>query len=291
MATKKANEIVKANALIEASYRLSVEEQRIILACIAQVRRGQSLTDQQLYVVSAKQVSELSGTNINTTYRDLKAVAERLFERRVMLYEAPNGKGEFKARLTRWVQEVAYYRNKGQLGLRFATALIPYLSQLTSHFTHYALSDVARMTSSHAIRIYELLIQWQNLGEREIPLDWLQECLELKGCYPVFKDFKRRVIVPAVNQINTLSPLKVAWQPIKTGRKITALHFAFKRQEDKAKRVLTRSSDEITRQEIERSAKPGESYEQATQRIRRERLRKARADKPTRPAKLEHKPA
>lgn len=36
--------VYKANALVEASYRLSLYEQRIILACIAQVRRDDTLT-------------------------------------------------------------------------------------------------------------------------------------------------------------------------------------------------------------------------------------------------------
>jgi plasmid replication initiation protein len=162
--------------------------------------------------------------------------------------------------------------------------MIPYLSQLTTHFTRYALSDVARMSSAHAIRLYELLIQWQRAREREIPLAWLQERLGVRGQYPRFADFRRRVIEPAAKQINSLSPLEVTWQPIKTGRKVTALQFEFKRK-GKAKQVSLRSSGEITRQEVERLAKPGESYEAAAQRILRERLRKPRPDKPARLAK------
>ncbi|MFM9272208.1 replication initiation protein, partial [Halomonas elongata] len=34
-------QVYKSNALIEASYRLTPAEQRIMLACIAQVRRDQ----------------------------------------------------------------------------------------------------------------------------------------------------------------------------------------------------------------------------------------------------------
>ncbi|KAE9623957.1 replication initiation protein, partial [Parasedimentitalea maritima] len=57
-------QIYKANALVEASYRLSLYEQRIILACISQVRRDEPLTDQKLYTISAQQISEMTGTRL-----------------------------------------------------------------------------------------------------------------------------------------------------------------------------------------------------------------------------------
>ena len=229
MAAKKTNEIVKANAPVEASYRLSVSEQRIILACIAQVRRDQPLTDELMYTVTATQYAEFVGTGSNNAYQELEKAAIRLKRREVYLGDEPNGKGrKRKVMVTNWVQTIVYHADEGRVELRFNKDMVPYLSQLTVQFTRYALSDVARMTSSHAIRLYELMAQWQNQGIWEISLSWLQECLGLKGQYPAFQDFKRRVIRPAVKQINTLSPLKAAWQPIKTGRKITALRFEFK---------------------------------------------------------------
>lgn len=45
--------VYKSNSLVEASYRLSVAEQRILLACISQVRRGETITDEIMYSVSA----------------------------------------------------------------------------------------------------------------------------------------------------------------------------------------------------------------------------------------------
>jgi plasmid replication initiation protein len=284
MPKPKKQEVVKSNALVEAAYRLSVSEQRIILACIAQVRRDMPLTDEIMYSVKVEDIARLSGSRSKSLYEEIERAAGQLFDRRVAFYEAPNGLGKPRVRHTRWVQTVDYCTDEGRVDLRFSKDMVPYLSQLTVQFTRYALSDVARMTSSHAIRLYELLAQWQSQGVREIPLPWLQEVLGLKGRYPTFKDFRRRVVEPAVKQINSLSPLVVTWQPIKTGRKVTALQFEFKRK-GKAKQVSLRSSGEITRQEVERLAKPGESYEAAAQRILRERLRKPRPDKPARLAK------
>ncbi|MBE0465541.1 replication initiation protein, partial [Halomonas colorata] len=220
-------QVYKANALVEASYRLSLYEQRIVLACIAQVRRDEPLTDQQLYIVSAQQIAEMTGTKLGTAYQNLKAASERLFERRVTLHEPPNGKSGGKVRLTRWVQEVVYQEDQGTVSLRFSQPMVPYLSQLSAQFTRYALADVAKMTSAHAIRLYELLCQWRDAGKREVELTWFRDALQLEDRYSNIRDLKRRVIEPAVEQINEHSPMWVKWSQRKTGRRVSHLVFTF----------------------------------------------------------------
>ena len=275
--------IYKSNALVEASYRLSVYEQRIVLACIAQVRRDAPLTDQQLYNVSAQQIADMTGTQLGTAYQNLKSAAERLYRREVTLREAPNGRGRAKVRLTRWVQTVEYLEAEGMVALRFGTDMVPYLSQLTEQFTRYALADVAHMDSAHAIRLYELLCQWRDAGEREVTIEWLREAFQLDGKYPAIKDFKKRVIEPAVEQINELTPLWVKWSQRKTGRRVSHLLFAFgkKPSEKAAKARKAKASGNakgkdksasgaiygIPRAIIEAQARTGESYEDAALRL------------------------
>lgn len=274
--------VYKSNALIEASYRLSVYEQRIILGCIAQVRRDEPLTDQRLYTVSAQQIADMTGTQLGTAYQNLKAAAERLFRREVTLHEAPNGQGGAKVRLTRWVQEVVYQKDQGTIALRFSQPMVPYLSQLTEQFTRYALTDVARMDSAHAIRLYELLCQWRDFGQREVSIEWLRESFQLEGKYPAIKDFKRWVIQPAVKQINEYSPLWVKWDQRKTGRRVSHLVFTFgekavekagrnKRKEDQKSLGISeehRSIYGIPPDVIAKHACPGDSWEDAALRAK-----------------------
>jgi plasmid replication initiation protein len=281
--------VYKSNALIEASYRLSVYEQRIILGCIAQVRRDAPLTDQHLYTVTAQEIADLAGIGVKTAYRDLKAAAERLFRREVTLHEAPNGKGGAKIRLTRWVQEVVYQEDQGTVALRFSQPMVPYLSQLTEQFTRYALADVAHMDSAHAIRLYELLCQWRDAGEREVSIEWLRDAFQLDGKYPAIKDFKKRVLDIAVEQVNELSPMWVKWSQRKTGRRVSHLVFTFgeKPSEKPVKAQKAKASGNakgkdknatgaiygIPRAIIEAKARTGESYEDAALRLLNEAKR------------------
>lgn len=221
-------DIYKSNALVEAQYRLSVAEQRIILACIKHVRRDERITDDELYSVSATQIADISGTSTKQAYRELEKAALRLKQRDVRLLEEPNGQGKKrKVMVTGWVQTIIYVEDEGRVELRFTKDMLPYLSELSTQFTRYSLADVAQMTSGHAIRLYELLCQWRNLGRREVSIEQLRDMFQVQDMYPALKDLKRRVIEPAVEQINEHSPLWVKYEQHKTGRRVTHLTFTF----------------------------------------------------------------
>ena len=265
--------IVKSNHIIEASYRLSVAEQRVILSAISQVRRDQPVTDEVLYSVTAVEIAELCATDPKTAYRDLQNAAERLQTRRVTLILEPDGVTirSKRRRVICWVQSVDYIDQEGRIELRFGKDILPYLTGLQREFTRYALSDVAKMTSAYGIRLYELLAQWVG-GHREIAVDDLRRWLQLEDRYPLMADLRRWVIEPAVKQINEHSPISVSWDQRKTGRKVTHLQFAFTPKET-AVPVLAKASKRpkkrpvITKKEAEKLAKTGETYEMLYQRL------------------------
>ena len=268
-------QIVKSNQIIEASYRLSVAEQRVILSAISQVRRDKPVTDEVLYSVTAAELAQLCGTDPKTAYRDLQNAAERLQTRRVSLLLEPDGVTirSKRRRVTCWVQTVDYIDQEGRIEMRFGKDILPYLTGLQREFTRYALSDVAKMTSAYGIRLYELLVQWPE-GHREVALDDLRRWLQLEERYPSIKDLKRRVLDPAVEQINEHSPLMLSWGQRKTGRRVTHLVFdyALKKPTKTASGVTDaakkkRKSGKLTDADITRLARPGETWETARSRL------------------------
>lgn len=263
--------VYKSNALIEASYRLSVTEQRIILACISQARRDGPITDKIFYSVSVADIAEMAGTESKSLYDELAKAAKKLKRQDVYIALEPNG-GGYKPKIlqTSWVQSCIYIEREGRVELRFNTDMIPYLAELEKQFTRYSLADVVKMTSSHAIRLFELLIQYENMGHREISIDDFRKWLMLEDSYPLMAELRRRVIEPAVEQINKHSSLAVTWGQRKAGRKVTHLTFDFSPQKPaklaKAAKPKGKASG-MTEAEIAALARPGETWEQVRARL------------------------
>ncbi|MGE3388281.1 MAG: replication initiation protein [Bdellovibrionales bacterium] len=263
--------IYKSNALVEAAYTLTMAEQKIILAAITQVRRDEPVTDEVRYAITANALADMAGFVAKHEYRALKAATEKLWERTLTVHAKSNGAGPVIQKM-RWIQEAIYKQDEGAVEIRFSKPILPYLNQLSTEFTKYRFEHVAGMRSSYGIRLYELLVQWRSEGEREIEVDWLRQQWELTDKYPSIKDFKKWVIDPAVKDVNAHSDLWVKQGQRKTGRTVTHLQFQFgpKDTPKAAKPKALPSSPKISgipKREIERRARPGETYEQAANRI------------------------
>lgn len=283
--------VVKSNALIEAAHRLTVSESKLILAAIAQVRRDEAISDDVRYTVTANALADMGGFKANHEYRALKQASAKLWEQTIRITEYPNGKGSRpRVLLTRWVQSILYREDEGAVEIRFAKDILPYLSQLTAEFSQYRLQNVSGMTSSYGVRLYELLVQWRGRGEREVEIDWLRYILQLEDKYPSIRDLKRRVIEPAVRDVNAHSDLTIEWGQRKTGRQVTHLQFKFKPKNEKKiykkehkplKNIEKNPIREIIfgypKHILENSARPGEEYEDVARRLRAQRAKAKRS--------------
>ncbi len=270
--------VVKSNKVIEASYLLSLAEQRVLLACIAQVDSMTELTEEYQFEVSVAEIIDLVGLeNESNAYRDLKKSAEKLYSRSVTIDDPDPKTPQITQRKTRWISSIGYLPGEGKLVLNFATGIIPYISKLSKEFTQYKLKHVAKFESIYSIRLYELLVQWSSAGEREIEVDWLKTQFQVNNKYSRLGDLKKRVIDPAINEINEHSNIWVRYSQRKVGRRVTHFQFQFGLKEKERKGLsneeINRSGEtkaaviaRLTGTSLTDFAKPGESWNEALER-------------------------
>lgn len=271
--------VVKSNKLIEASFMLSINEQRMILLAITRVRRNKALDANMQFVVSAQDMVSIFGLEPKNAYRDLEMAAKKLFNRYITLDAPDPDFPKLKYTTTRWISSIGYIPDEGRVVLMFAQKIVPYLSLLESQFTKYKLVFIAKMTSSYAIRLYELLVQWRSIGKREVGVDWLKQQFQIEDKYKAIKDLKKDVIDIALSQINTHSDLTVSYTQRKTGRVVTHFTFVFSpktavepKPRAKKKPPQGETIHGVLKTDIERLARAGESYEQAAARIKQQAL-------------------
>jgi plasmid replication initiation protein len=278
--------VCKDNKVIEAGYKLSLNEQRVVLACIAQVNSKEALLKTDEFELSAKDFAAIFDVSEDRAYHALIDVTETLFNRYVVVDNPYPDRPKVKRLKMRWISSIEYLPDDGKISLCFSQKMLPFLSELKSTFTKYRLENIGKMTSVYGIRLYELLAQWQSVGTREIELDWLKNQFQLDDSYSRMDNLKRRVLDPAIRDINEHSNFQVSWTQRKTGRKVTHLTFTFYEKQPKVAKPTRATKPKektvygVPVSEISKRALPGESHEQAAARINRENEAK-NAPKPT----------
>lgn len=235
---KNSLTVTQSNILTNASYRFSLNEQRVMLMVLSQIdSMKKEYTKKETFTVTAKEFSEIFGTKLQNAYRDLKDVGDKLFERK-LTFPLP-GKGRYVK--TRWVYEVEYNENVGSITLTLAPRMLPLLTQLSEKFTSYQLAHTVNFKSAYTHRLYQLLVQWKSVGSVKIPLDGLRQRLELTDYYDEYKRLKDKIIKPSLEEINTYSDLKVSMKEIKEGRSVVAVSLEFKEKAAKKSSTIHRS--------------------------------------------------
>lgn len=266
----KKSDVVKANELVNTRFSLGLEEQRILLACVAQIDSKAELNTGTVFEVQVQEIADLVGeTNSSHIYKKLEKAALRL--RKSSFYT----KTETGYKERGWCDEVEYFTGQGRIQLTFHKNVLQYLTKLERQFTKYKLKDVAKFTNCYSLRVYELLAQWQGRGTREIKVRELREMLCLENKYLLMAEFKRNVIKKAVDDINKHSNLTVRVGTRKVGREIVSFQFEFVTDvvsSDNNQKITNKTTKEksyfgLTTSEIEKQARVGESYFEAGKRL------------------------
>lgn len=234
--------VVKDNALINASYSLSLVEQRLILLAIVITRRHHHNMEWDFLLgkpieISASDYIEAFNVSRQTAYEALQTASKTLFQRQFSYQERGEVKGIWY-KTSRWVSDIAYMNETATVSFTFAPAVLPLITQLEKHLTSYELQQVASLNSSYAVRLYEVLIAWRSIGKTpQITIEDLRNKLGvINGEYERMSNFKSRVLDYSIEQINEHTDIKASYEQHKQGRKVTGFTFKFK-VKDKNKNV------------------------------------------------------
>jgi plasmid replication initiation protein len=211
------NFVTKSNKLIEANYKLGVIEQKIILCLASNIQPTDS--DFKTYTLPIKEFTKLLGLKGSPKYKDLRDITKELMQK---VFEVRLNK---KVIQVAWLSYVAYNESEGTIDIRFDPFLRPYLLELKREFTSYKLENVVKLKSTYAIRIYELLKQYEKIQERTFLLKDLRKLLGAEDIYPAYGNFKQRVLIPAQKELKAKTDISFKLEEIKSGRRVTKIKF------------------------------------------------------------------
>lgn len=214
--------VYKRDDMIQKSrHQLTVREQKAVLYAISKIRPED--TALQEYVFDIKDFYALCGLE-SDSYTVLKALLLGLKSKSWWMQIDDEGTESAVS----WFNTVRTNKKSGKVTIKFHEDMMPFLVELTKQgafYTGYSLQYVLPMSSQYAPRLYELLKSYQKNNRV-----WFFEVEELKKLmnaqsYDRWPDFRRRVIEPALEEINKYTDIKVAYDAKKEGRRIARIEF------------------------------------------------------------------
>ncbi|MFO0089323.1 MAG: replication initiation protein [bacterium] len=219
--------VFQHNNLIEANYKLSLQEKRVILWLISQIKPNDE--DFKEHILKIDEFIKIAGLSGESCYKEIKKITFKLIGN-VLRIRNLDKNGETQVS---WLSSANYMDDEGRVSLRFDPAMKPFLIELKNHFTAIELSDLMQFNSVYSMRIYELLKQYENIGERTIEIATIRKYCGIQNKLNQYKEFKERVLLMAQRELNAKSDISFTFEEIKTVRKITSIRFIISKNANK----------------------------------------------------------
>ncbi len=247
--------VVSRNDLAHASYSNDPNQEKLMYTAMIVIRKleldsSSVFNPNDLIQITAKNFGEITHS-LSNKKEDLKqeltteelilveqTAAKALqriynkFEPIIMKVKIP---GQSPAKVP-MITYCRYEKESKSIFIRFAPEFYEYFYKLvTDHATptigYYAheIKQIAAMESWYSIRIYRMLIEnkWKgNVLETTIDdLKWTLDCVDK---YKTIDNFKRRVLNPAIDEINELTNVNILkCENVKEGKVVVGLRFVY----------------------------------------------------------------
>ena len=249
--------ITKYNGLIEASYRLSLNEARIVFYGISLINPINNEFPLE-YKIDIKRFAEMFHIESHNVYSMIKDTVMNKFWEREFTFSTEKNK---KMRV-RWLIGIEYANDDGYLKIFMNPQLQPFLHKLSGNFTRYYIDKIANFKSIYSVRFYEYAIMNLNKLRKskcQFPLlvEEIKERLEIGEKYKRFSNLKAFVLEPAKKEINKHSDINLTYKVIKLGRSPHKIEFTVTKKSDISKtlRSIKPPSDRLSPAIMEKARK------------------------------------
>jgi plasmid replication initiation protein len=203
--------VTQSNDLLNASYSLTLNERRLLLACISQLDSCKEFDCRTPIHLSVNDTTDLffNEQSAVDAFRQLVQATKQLKSRNLNFF-SDDRKRELD---TYFVQTIDIDHEKRELKLYFTIGIMPYLTQLKNNFTSYRLLSISKLTSVHAMRVYELILMWSCQSStahyKEIKVTEFKLLLGIENKYSTITALRKNVIDICAKQINESTDFEI----------------------------------------------------------------------------------
>lgn len=227
---RSTSRVFMSNELVNAAHSLKLNEKRLI--AIAASRVHKEFLSKDKIEITVKEYMDVFEVSEATAYTDMKNASKTLHERSVIWRSSGTENSDLKQD---WLWFNQYDEGHSKITIGFTPKIIQNLKpNIKGKFTFYNLKDFAKLKTLYGQRLFELIMQFADTGNLYLKTEDLVFSTGAPLTYlDDFSKIRNRVINPAIKDI-VKKNFKVIFYGRKTQRKVTAVHFAFKKQQSRS---------------------------------------------------------
>jgi len=224
---KRENNMVlvkEPHEFIRGKYKLSAFALKILSFLFSKIDPFQDEPFQK-YEISVQEIKEIYGKNYGDIYSVVKNTFRNLIDIKIELED------EDEWKIFTIIVDPTILKRNGTISFFISPNLLQLLKK-SKHFLKYDISILAYFNSAYSVRLYKLLKDRLEINKKFnhqdkylIELEEFKNLLQIPKSY-IYGDIKRKVLTPALKEINEYSDIKVDFEEIKKGRKVEKLAFS-----------------------------------------------------------------
>lgn len=243
LSTKK---VVQSNTLIKSIVKMDALPLKFFELAVANVDTKKS--DPEVELEKDLIRTFLPKTNV-LTHDYLRTIMTNLMDKSTFTVNYVKDNGVEKTEIFAPFSKIEFSDDETAVKLSFSNKIMPYITELKKNFTQYKIEDLQNFTSANTITIYKILMMYYNQytnyrisnkkhrSDKDVeeflnPVIKVHELREItrstKKSYDKFSEFDRRVLKPAVKEINDNTDFTISYDKIRVGRKILKVQFHIK---------------------------------------------------------------
>lgn len=264
--------IVEHNDLIMSSAKMDTVPLKFFELAVAEIDTFNPPKDNTIYLSKKDMFKFLNAKdNDKDKYYRFKQAISKMQKQAFFEIREEKGKG-FVFRNIVPIPYVEWKSYSDEVKIRFDVEIMPYLTELKTNFTQFALTDIQGLNSKHSIIIYKWLNMnynqfeyYKKNGNRDgqqlyklcnpvIEVDELRWLTNTQKEYVGrFTNFELYVIKKPIKEINKYTRFNVTYDKIREGRKITKIQFHISLKGEKTIEDSSKSKKVVTLADAQQS--------------------------------------
>lgn len=222
--------LMKHNSLVKAKYNLTLVQNRVfelLLYKFQKEREGILICE-----VHRNELRNLIGKEQDKTIKGVSDLLESLRVKEILIAEKIKEKDKYKWHRFGLINGATYDEDRDIFIIK-ATEEIYSLIQnyYDKREGHTPINLIVKlgMNNYYAMRLYDLIRVWS--GTKQVinyKVDELKELLQIEEKYKLYGDFKRRVLNPAIKELNNTGYFEIYFKENKISRKVDSIDFIVK---------------------------------------------------------------